>query len=80
MLRSSSSGQDGWGRPHRAAVASPAPGGRRPINTNAELSGERAEGLTYGADAPEPNHFLPPAVQSENREDWLAACNEKVAR
>ncbi|RVV97710.1 extracellular solute-binding protein [Mesobaculum littorinae] len=55
-------------------------GADSPVNTGVELSDDQAEGLTYGADMAEQIHFLPPAVQIENREDWLAQWNEKVAR
>ncbi|WOI58116.1 PotD/PotF family extracellular solute-binding protein [Palleronia sp. LCG004] len=51
-----------------------------PVNTAVELSDEQAEGLTYGTEMAERIHFLPPSVQIENREDWLASWNEKVAR
>ncbi|SLN70723.1 thiamine transporter substrate binding subunit [Roseivivax jejudonensis] len=51
-----------------------------PVNTAVEVDEETAEALTYGPEMAESIHFLPPAVQMENRESWLDAWNTEIAR
>lgn len=51
-----------------------------PVNTSVDVPEDIAESLTFGPETAAAIHFLPPAVQIEHREGWLADWNAQVAR
>ncbi|MFD2236502.1 ABC transporter substrate-binding protein [Aureimonas populi] len=51
-----------------------------PVNAAVEVPEEIAEGLTYGAETAESIEFIAPQTMLDNRDAWVAAWNETVAR